>query len=403
MSGRRTLEAATLGLIGALAFALPGLLSSQALADETPTPEQQASALANVPKDAQQYYQGYWYSTKLVADPLANWQPHKAPWQICHNDSYLGNSWRANLVAELQDVTSQLAKQGLAKDKLIVTNSNGDINLELTQLKTQIAQGCDLIMMYPGSATGLCSGIRDAFDKGVLVVTIDAPVDCPQAINVGRNSYFYAKLQGDWIIKQLGGKGSVVLMNGQPGTADTVAEHEAFLEAAKANPDVKVAGDLYGMWTGAVAKSEMLKFLATHPQGVDAVWSTGNMGVGVGQALEQAGRPVTIVTDVTNQCSFLAFWKSHKFSSLTMAQDGGPTGYEAFVPAIRIMSGQKPKVNTIFFPLPIITNANIDDYYDPSMTVQSTCFANGKDRHLVADDYFDQFFTGGEKAPTLTP
>jgi ribose transport system substrate-binding protein len=67
------------------------------------------------------------------------------------------------------------------------------------------------------------------------------------------------------------------------------------------------------------------------------------------------------------------------------------------------MSGQKPKVNTIFFPLPIITNANIDDYYDPSMNVQSTCFANGKDRHLVADDYFDQFFTGGEKAPTLTP
>jgi len=115
MSGCRTLRAATLRLIAALAFALPGLLSSQAFADESPTPEQQAAALANVPKDAQQYYQGYWYSTKLVADPLANWQPHKAPWQICHNDSYLGNSWRANLVAELQDVTSQLAKQGLPR------------------------------------------------------------------------------------------------------------------------------------------------------------------------------------------------------------------------------------------------------------------------------------------------
>ena len=153
-----------------------------------------------------------------------------------------------------------------------------------------------------------------------------------------------------------------------------MAEHEAFLEAAKANPDVKVAGDLYGMWTGAVAKSEMLKFLghasASGRRGV----VDGQHGGGVGQALEQAGRPVTIVTDVTNQCSFLAFWKGHKFSSLTMAQDGGPTGYEAFVPAIRIMSGQKPKVNTIFFPLPIITNDNIDDYYDPSMTVQSTCF-----------------------------
>ena len=300
MSDWRTLRVATLALLGSLVFAQSGLLSAPAFADESPTPEQQAAALANVPKDAQQYYQGYWYSTKIVADPLANWQPHKGPWQICHNNSYLGNSWRANLVAELQDLTSQLAKQGLAKDKLIVTNSNGDINLELSQLKAQIAQGCDLIMMYPGSATGLCSGIRDAFDKGVLVVTIDAPVDCPQAINVARNPYFYAKLQGDWIMKQLGGKGNVVLMNGQPGTTDTVAEHEAFLEAAT-TPTSRITGDLYGMWTGAVAKSEMLKYLATHPQPVDAVWSTGNMGVGVGQALEQAGRPVTIVTDVTDR------------------------------------------------------------------------------------------------------
>jgi ribose transport system substrate-binding protein len=31
------------------------------------------------------------------------------------------------------------------------------------------------------------------------------------------------------------------------------------------------------------------------------------------------------------------------------------------------------------------------------MTVQSTCFANGKDLHLVPDEYFDQFFTGGQK------
>jgi hypothetical protein len=52
MSGWRTLRVATLGLIG-------GLLSSQAFADDSPTPDKQAAALANVPEDAQQYYQGY--------------------------------------------------------------------------------------------------------------------------------------------------------------------------------------------------------------------------------------------------------------------------------------------------------------------------------------------------------
>jgi ribose transport system substrate-binding protein len=375
--------------------------SSLPAAAADPTPEQQAQALASVPKDALQYYQGYWYATKIIADPLKNWQPHKPPWQICHNDSYLGNSWRANLVAELKALTAQLAEQGLAKKDLIVTNSNGDINLELSQLKAQVAQGCDLIMSYPGSVTGLCSGIHDAYEKGVLYVSIDAPVDCPEAINVATNPYYRGKFEGDWIVKQLGGKGNIVAMNGQPGTSNTVVERQGLAEAAKAAPDVKVTGDLYGMWTGSVAKTEMLKFLATHPQPVDAVFSTGNMGVGVGQALEQSGRPVSIITEVTNQCSFLAYWKEHNLKAVTYVQDGGPMAYSAFLPALHIMAGQKPKVNTIFMPLPIITSENLGDYYDPSMTVQSTCFANGKDLHLVPDSYFDQFFTGDQKVPPV--
>lgn len=36
------------------------------------------------------------------------------------------------------------------------------------------------------------------------------------------------------------------------------------------------------------------------------------------------------------------------------------------------------------------------------MTVQSTCFANGKDIHLVADSYFDQFFTGDGEVPKVS-
>lgn len=368
-----------------------------------PTPEEQAEALQNVPKDALQYYEGYWYASDIISNPLQNFQPHKAPWQICHNDSYLGNSWRANLVAQLRALTSQLAKKGLAKEDLIVTNSNGDVNVELAQLKTQIAQGCDLIMMYPGSASGLCSGIHEAFEKGVLVVTIDSPVSCPEAINVASNPYWRGKFVGEWIVKELGGKGNIVAMNGQPGVSNTVAEREALQQVVDTAPDIEVTGDLYGMWTSAVAKSEMLKFLATHPQPVDAVFSTGNMGVGVGQALEQSGRPLPIITEVTNQCSLLAYWKEHNLKVLTFVQDGGPMGYSAFVPAMHIMAGQKPKVNTIFMPLPLLNNENFADYYDPSMTEQSTCFANGKDLHLVPDAYFDQFFEGDAEVPQLTP
>lgn len=383
----------------ALAILAPSGMSFADAANSTNA--SQAEALKSVPPAAAKYYEGYQFSTTLVAHPLQGWTPHPAPWQICHNDSYLGNQWRANLIAELKSLVAQLADQGLAKKKVIITNSNGDVNLELTQLKAEVAQGCDVITVYPGSPTGLCGGIQDAFAKGVLIVTIDAPVNCAGALNVARNPYFYAKFNADWAIKQMHRKGNIVLMNGQAGTSDTVAERNAFLAAAKANPNVKIAGDLYGMWTGSVAKVEMLKFLATHPQPINAVLSTGNMAMSVGQAFEQSGRKLPIIAAMTNNCDFLAYWKQHKLESLTLTQDGGPTLYETFLVAMHAMVGQKPEINTIFFPLPIITNQTIDDYYKPSMTVQSTCFANGKDLHLVDDSYFDQFFRGNEKMPKL--
>ncbi len=390
-----------LGLSALLCFAVT--FGSERASAADPTPEEQAKALQNVPADAVQYYEGYWYASDIISNPLKDFEPHKAPWQVCHNDSYLGNSWRANLVAGLRALTGQLADQGLAKPDLIVTNSNGDVNVQLSQLRAQAAQGCDLIMMYTGSVSGLCSGIEDARQKCVLVVTIDSLVSCPEAINVASNPYWRGKFVGDWIVKELNGKGNIVAMNGQPGISNTVAEREALQHAVDVAPDVKVIGDLYGMWTGAVAKSEMLKFLATHPQPVDAVFSTGNMGVGVGQALEQSGRPIPIITEVTNQCSLLAFWKEHDLKVLTFVQDGGPMGYSAFVAAMHVMAGQKPKVNTIFMPLPLLNNDNFDDYYEASMTEQSTCFANGKDLHLVPDSYFDQFFDGAGEVPQLTP
>jgi ribose transport system substrate-binding protein len=92
----------------------------------------------------------------------------------------------------------------------------------------------------------------------------------------------------------------------------------------------------------------------------------------------------------------LAYWKEKNLTAYTFVQDGGPMAYAAFIPALHMMAGQKPKVSTIFMPLPIITADNFNDYYEPSMTVQSICFANGKDLHLVPDEYFDQFFTGGQ-------
>jgi hypothetical protein len=51
----------------------------------------------------------------------------------------------------------------------------------------------------------------------------------------------------------------------------------------------------------------------------------------------------------------------------------------------------------------VIANKNLNDYCEAGMTVQDTCWADPRDGRLVADDYFDQFFAGGQPQPTILP
>jgi len=53
-------------------------------------------------------------------------------------------------------------------------------------------------------------------------------------------------------------------------------------------------------------------------------------------------------------------------------------------------------VNTIWFELPGIEDADAAKLYKPGMTPQSTSWCDPPDHHLVADNYFDQFFKGGK-------
>jgi hypothetical protein len=66
----------------------------------------------------------------------------------------------------------------------------------------------------------------------------------------------------------------------------------------------------------------------------------------------------------------MAYWKNHDLDGFTLAGGGAPMAFGALQVAIPAMSGQKPKVNTIYMPIPVITNANFKDYYKPGMTVQ---------------------------------
>ena len=384
----------------------PAASSAVTPAPESPTPaasEPVSGVPSWIPSEVAQYYVGSEYFSKLQRDPYAAYQPPAAPWTFCYNTAYLGNAFQQGVVDEIKALAKQYSDAGLASETVDVTNSNFDPALQLSQLNSLVEKGCNVIFGLPASPTALCSGIANANSQGALYISIDSPVYCDDAINVTWNGYWAEKIGAEAVFDALNGQGKVVQTTGIAGNASAVAEIHAVEDALVDYPGITILGQVNGQWTPSVAHSEMAKFLATHPQQVDGIIDAGAEGVDANLALLEAGRPAAKMNSITTECSALAFWNEHPETlTLGTSQDPKAATYEAFLVAAKMLAGQKPMVNTIFYPVPTVTSDNFSDWYDPSMTLQSSCIPSAPGVRAVPDSYFDVFFTGGAE-PQLAP
>lgn len=384
----------------AVGFVGPSVGGAQAAT--TATPVGKALGLKAIPKKDRAYYDGYNYFAKLFTNPYANWTPPKPPWKFCYNESYLGNSWRQESLATYERLVTQLQKVGLASGPLSVTNSDNNVNVQLSQLESQVRSGCNVIISIPGSPTALNKGIEQAYKKGILFISDESPVYSPLSINVTFNDYWDSYVGAEWVAKALHGKGNVLDIQGIPGLSDTVGSTAGVHAALKKFPGIKLVGEYYANWTPSIVKSKTLQWLSTHPGvKVDGVIDNGQSAVGAEQALQQSGRPLAVVNSFSGEAPFFAFVKQNNIKEFQAAlQGGGPALYEAFHVALRMLNGQKPIVNTLMYPIPLVTQKQFKTYYKPSYTLESTLYANPPDWKATPDSYFNALFKGGKAVKT---
>lgn len=396
MTIRSMLHAAALivGVVGVFSVGIDA-----AMAIDEPSGADQKAALSNVPPKARAFYDHYWYNAPVGPNPYANWTPPPPPWQFCLNDSMLGTSWRTDLLNELKKLNAQYHAVGLTKEDVLTTDSNNNIGVQLTQFNNLSRQGCNVIVSTPSNPTGLCEGMKDAVEKGVLNITVQSPVNCPYAMNVGSNQYYGGRVLAEWVAKALHGKGNVLILSGVPGISTTIGLEAGTKAALAKYPGIKIVGTVYGFWNEATSKTEMVKWLATHPQKLDGIVSYGDMAVAADEALAQSGRPPVMQADGTNECAYIAYWHDKHLHTLAFLAGGGSNGYEVFYTALKMLMGAKPTTNMIWYPLPELTDASAAKLYAawPGITPTSTCWADEPDHHLAADAYMDMFFKGGKK------
>jgi ribose transport system substrate-binding protein len=191
-----------------------------------------------------------------------DWKPKKGPpWTIGYASSYAGNTWRAAALEHLEkDLIPKWKKLGLIKD-VIVTQSNLKDSVQIQQMRQLVDRGVDALIICCSNPTALNETVKYAYDKGVPTFSMVGYVTSPYAINSSTNFVVTGKKIGEWLVNEIGKKGDVLVVEGIPGTSTSDSLDRGMKLGLATSPDVKIVGDVAGMWTDQVAQAEVQKWL----------------------------------------------------------------------------------------------------------------------------------------------
>jgi ribose transport system substrate-binding protein len=177
--------------------------------------------------------------------------------------SYIGNDWQA----EAANMVHAMAISGPLKDKvdLKVQVSGPNAQRQIQQINSMVQAGAKAIVIYPISPTALNQVVKNACAKGVKIFAYDAEISEPCAHNVHMDQSEAGRTAAEWLAKQMGGKGNVVMITGVPGTSTDLLRTAASMKVFAKYPGIKIVAKGIGMWSQAVARSELSKIVATRP------------------------------------------------------------------------------------------------------------------------------------------
>ena len=185
--------------------------------------------------------------------------------------SYIGNDWQA----EAANMVKAMAASQDYRDKvdLQVQVAGPNAQRQIQQINAMVQQGAQAIVVYPISPTALNQVVRNACARHVVIIAYDAEITEPCAYNVHIDQPEAGRVTAEWLVKQLGGKGNVVVLTGVPGTSVDTQRTAAAKEVFARNPNLHIVAEGVGMWSQAVARTEITKILTTHPwRDIDGFW-----------------------------------------------------------------------------------------------------------------------------------
>ena len=256
------------------------------------------------------------------------------------NGAGTGNGWRE---ASICSAKAQAAASGEVSSVTVI-HHDVDAAGQLADIRDLIAKNVNAIVVNPNDPAALNDGIKEATDKGIVVVAIDASVTAPTAYNLSNDQEQYAYLGASWLFKQLNGKGAVVYMRGVAGHPADTDRDTGFKKALAENPGITVAKEVATKWDPATATSQINDILASGVK-FDGIWTSG-IDSSIVDALKTANHAQVPIVGADNAgfVNQLLTMTDLKGAAVTNPAAVGGAGVAL---ALQILDGKKPSGTTV--------------------------------------------------------
>jgi ribose transport system substrate-binding protein len=260
---------------------------------------------------------------------------HAEGYKIGISNTVQGNGWREEMVCAMK-------AEALASGKvesLNIAHRNTDAAGQLEDIRNLIQAGVQAIVVNPANSEGINAAIKEATDKGIVVVAVDQAVTEPSAYILSNNQTEYAYLGAKWLFEQMGGKGAVVYMRGAAGAGADNDRDVGFKKAMAEYPDITVAQEVFTGWQQDQGKQQINDIIAA---GVpfQGIWTSGIDNVIV-DAMVESGAPLVPIVGADN-AGFVGQLSSVPGLKGAAVTNPGSVGGAGVALAIQILDGKKP-------------------------------------------------------------
>jgi ribose transport system substrate-binding protein len=256
------------------------------------------------------------------------------------------------------------ARQYNAKVVHYVPTKPDSIPEQMSQIEDVVVKKPNAIVFTPVDYKAMTPGVQKINGAKIPVVNVTDRAEQGQFVTfVGANDYKLGLDTGVYLLKAMGGKGGVVILEGVRGAITNTDRTRGFNDAIKQFPGVKLLASQSANYQRLNALQVMENLMQVHPQ-IDGVMAANDaMATGAVEALDAANRKALVI-GINGTKEAVDLIKSGKMLA-TGDYNAFNQGCLGVMAALRQLRGE-PVPKEILFPVAVVDKANYQPYDIPA-------------------------------------